>query len=206
MLKIIKSYLLPLGFILLLILGFSTNLLQFNPQPNSPQEAKINNIPARHCQPTFADGGGPYYLPNSPFRSKIVPEINKGERLIVTGKVMRKDCQTPISGAIVDIWQANESGDYEDSWYRGQIITDQDGKYTFETVVPKGYGEGTGYRPPHIHFKVFIDNAEIITSQMFFPEARGKAGFDDAYIMQVSSSTESGKPTHQGYHDIVLPI
>lgn len=157
------------------------------------------------CTPTFKDGGGPYYLPNSPFRSKIVPETNNGDKLIVKGKVVKSDCITPVSNVVIDLWQANETGDYEDEWYRGQIKTQNDGSYIFETVIPKGYGEGTGYRPPHIHFKIFDDEVEIITSQMFFPEAKGKDGFEDAYIMEVEVSEVDGNKVYNGLHNIILP-
>lgn len=164
-----------------------------------------NPIQKIECTPTFRDGGGPYYKSNSPFREKIVPEINNGEKLIVTGRVLKNDCTTTVSNAVLDIWQANETGSYQDEWYRGQIKSDESGNYKFETVIPKGYGEGTGYRPPHIHFKVFIEGTEIITSQMFFPEVKGKSGFDDAYIMKVETTGESVSKTHNGYHDIILP-
>lgn len=36
---------------------------------------------------------------------------------------------------------------------------------------------------------------------MFFPESKGKPGFDDAYIMSVKSDGDE----HGGYHDIILP-
>ncbi len=85
------------------------------------------------------------------------------------------------------------------------MVTNEEGKYTIATMIPKGYGEGTGYRPPHIHFKVFIDNREIITSQMFFPEAKGKRGFDDAYIMDLREEHRMGKRVFTGAHDIVMP-
>lgn len=157
------------------------------------------------CVPTFVDGGGPYYQPNSPFREKIVPDENNGEVLTVSGKVLRRDCQTPVANAVIDLWQANESGNYEDEWYRGQIRTDRSGNYSFITVVPKGYGEGTAFRPPHIHFKVFVEGNEIITSQMFFPESKGRPGFEDAYIMKLESTEKNGEQIHEGYHDIILP-
>jgi catechol 1,2-dioxygenase len=167
---------------------------------------KVVDTPVKvNCVPTFRDGGGPYYKANAPFRSKIAPSKSNGEVLRMKGKVIKSDCVTPIANAVLDIWQANESGNYEDEWYRGQVRTDNDGDYTFETVIPKGYGEGTGYRPPHLHFKVSVDGNEVVTSQMFFPEIKGQAGFNDAYIMKVESTEKNGKPVHNGYHDIVLP-
>lgn len=157
------------------------------------------------CVPAFVDGGGPYYQPGSPFRKRISPDEHNGETLVVRGKMLRNDCTTPVAGAVLDIWQANETGNYEDAWYRGRVHTEENGSYEFETVIPKGYGEGTAYRPPHIHFKVFMDDKEVITSQMFFPEAAGKPGFEDAYIMGLATRAIDGVTTHYGDHDIILP-
>ncbi len=156
------------------------------------------------CIPTFVDGGGPYYQPDTPLRRQIAPTTHNGEKLVVSGKVLAKDCTTPLSNVIVDVWQANESGNYDDEWYRGRVETNTDGEYEFETVVPKGYGEGSGVRPPHIHFKIWQDGRELITSQMFLPASRAQ-GIEEAYIMELETAIENGKTFHVGSHDIVLP-
>ena len=167
-----------------------------------------SNIPAPHtpCIPTFTDGDGPYYYANAPTRNKIVPDKNNGEKLIIEGKVLKNDCKTIIPNAILDIWQADEKGEYQKDWYRGKVRVDADGNYKFETVIPKGYGEGTAHRPPHIHFKVVVDNRVVITSEMFFPGVSGRPGFDDAYIMRLEEKNVWGKKVFYGYHDIILPL
>lgn len=157
------------------------------------------------CIPTFQDGDGPYYISNAPFRDVLVPATASGEVLRVRGTLFRNDCKTAVAGAVIDIWQADDTGTYTPDWYRGRITTDKNGSYDFRTVMPKGYGEGTGYRPPHIHFKVWEQDVLRITSEMFFPEVRGRAGFADAYIMKLKSRTKLGKIEHEGYHDIILP-
>ncbi len=157
------------------------------------------------CKPTFADGDGPYYLPNAPFRDSLAPTNNHGQPLVVSGTLLQNDCLTPISDAVIDIWQANEDGVYVDDWYRGKIRTDAQGKYQFESVMPKGYGEGTAHRPPHIHVKIYLKDQLIITSEMFFPEVKGTPGFDDAYIMTTTIKKKDGVETIYGNHDLVLP-
>jgi protocatechuate 3,4-dioxygenase beta subunit len=152
--------------------------------------------------PAFRDGGGPYYLPDQPFRENIAPESASGKKLVVTGKLYANGCEEIISDAVIDIWQASEEGEYENEYYRGQIVTDKNGEYKFETIVPLGYGEGTAYRPPHIHFKVRIDDKEVITSQMFFEDTRDKPGFDNAYIIDL---TNENADALIGEYSIVLP-
>ena len=168
--------------------------------------ANTSSLPLpTNCIPTFPDGGGPYYYPDAPFRKVLVPQNTKGEKLIVRGKLLKNDCKTSVSNAVLDIWQADETGTYQKDWYRGKVRTDSGGNYEFETVMPKGYGSGTGYRPSHIHFKVFINDKLIITSEMFFPEVQGKPGFNDAYIMKLEKKNTWGKIVNYGYHHIVLP-
>ncbi len=191
-----KSYIFIITLAIVSLLSMVIySVIDNNYLSKSPQE----------CKPTFPDGDGPYYKQNSPMRAKLVPDKNNGEKLIVKGKILQNDCKTPVANAILDIWQANEKGNYQDEWYRGKVQVNSKGNYTFETVVPKGYGEGTAYRPPHIHFKVFVENKLIITSEMFFPEVKGKPGFNDEYIMDLKTKEKNEKNEHQGYHDIILP-
>jgi len=188
-------------YILPILLGTISLVALFSWAQTQTKSQSVNT----ECISTFADGGGPYYKNNSPFRRTIAPDKTGGEKLVVSGRVLKNDCFTPVENAVIDIWQANEEGSYQDEYYRGKVRSDKNGEYIFETVVPKGYGEGTGYRPPHIHFKVFVNEEEIISSQMFFPEVRGREGFDDAYIMTLESKELFGNKIHKGIHNIILP-
>ncbi len=157
------------------------------------------------CIPTFQDGDGPYYISDAPFRDVLMPATASGDVLKVSGTLYRNDCNTAVAGAVIDIWQADDTGTYKSDWHRGRITTNKNGSYNFKTVMPGGYGEGTGYRPPHIHFKIWEHGVLRITSEMFFPEVRGRAGFADTYIIKLKSRTKLGKIEHEGYHDIILP-
>jgi protocatechuate 3,4-dioxygenase beta subunit len=203
----VKSTTLIIVLLLFLVTGLVIGSKMLDAKHSNPigRDSPTPTSPKETCIPTFQDGGGPYYRPNSPERTEIAPPHTGGITLVVSGKILRNDCKTPVPFATLDIWQANENGEYEDEWYRGVVQTSENGSYKFETVIPKGYGEGTGYRPPHIHFKVFENNREIITSQMFFPESQGEEGFIDAYIMKVEEKTDGDKKVMYGAHDIVLP-
>lgn len=190
-----------------LVIGIIIVLLMRNTEPSQPQtdrsvvsSATSSPLP---CIPTFEDGGGPYYKPNAPFRENLAPGETQNMKLTVQGRVLRSDCRTPIAGAVLDIWQANASGRYEEEWYRGKVRANEKGEYRFGTVIPKGYGEGTGFRPPHIHFKVLEGEQELITSQMFFPDAVGWT--EEAYIVRLEKKEENGTVTLVAHHDIIVP-
>lgn len=193
MLKSVHNKLLAL-FLLIAFSFLASQLLELN---LSDKRTYPKRLSPTICKPTFPDGDGPYYQTNAPFREKLSPDEALGEQLIVHGKLLKSDCKTVVPNAVLDIWQADPNGKYQADSFRGRVKTDNEGNYEFETLMPKGYGEGTGYRPPHIHFKVWVDDKLIITSEMFFPEVKGTPGFDEAYIMDL-------QPPY-GYHDIILP-
>lgn len=89
-----------------------------------------------------------------------------GERILLTGYVLDTNC-APIPEAVVDFWQADAEGVYDNVGYRlrGYTSTDAEGRYTMETILP---GEYPG-RPPHIHVKIQPPGGAVLTSQLYFP-------------------------------------
>lgn len=126
------------------------------------------------CEPTGSDVLGPFHEEGAPERTVLAGEDEPGERLIVEGTVYEPDCETPISGAHLDVWQADVEGDYhggeeDDYRLRGQMTTDEDGTYRFETIVPGNYPMPDGQiRPAHIHFTVTQPGFSPLTTQMYF--------------------------------------
>ena len=84
----------------------------------------------------------------------------------LSGYVLDSNCQ-PVSGATVDFWQADASGQYDNSGYgfRGHQVTDASGHYFLETVVPGLYPG----RTRHIHVKVQAPGGPVLTTQLYFP-------------------------------------
>jgi protocatechuate 3,4-dioxygenase, beta subunit len=107
-----------------------------------------------------------------------------GERIIVHGRVLDEDGR-PVSGALVEVWQANASGRYRHKVDQhdapldpnfsgaGRMMTDAAGYYCFKTIKPGAYPWGNhqnAWRPAHIHFSLF--GAGILSrlvTQMYFP-------------------------------------
>ncbi len=169
---------------------------------NQKSNQDLNSDPS--CIPTFRDDDGPYYQPNSPFREIFVPDDSSLERFVVSGKVVSSDCSTPLSNVVLDVWHADDGGNYSDQWYRGRVRTNSTGEYKFTTVLPKGYSEGTSYRSPHIHFKIWDEDVLLVTSKMYLPEALNN-NIDLAYTLQLSGKNEDGIITHYGSHTIIVP-
>lgn len=126
------------------------------------------------CTPTTRDyfGEGPFYTSNPPTlnNGQLASTSEPGTRLIITGRVTNTDCTEAIPNTTVDVWQANEAGQYDHSGYnlRGVVTSNSQGFYMFETVKPGKYLNGSQHRPSHIHFKITPPGFPTLTTQLYF--------------------------------------
>lgn len=122
------------------------------------------------CDPTTTDILGPFFSEGAPISTSIVPESYEGERLFLSGRLTSTDCETGLADAVLDFWQADENGAYDNVGYkfRGKIITDNEGYYSLETILPGKYLNGSQYRPSHIHLKVQAEGFDELITQIYF--------------------------------------
>jgi catechol 1,2-dioxygenase len=134
---------------------------------------------------------GPLYVAGAPesvgfARLDDGSESERAETLFMQGTVFDQD-GTPVPGAKVEVWHANLLGNYSffdrtqsDFNLRRTIVTDENGRYQFRSIIPVGYGcppDGTtqqlldllgrhGQRPAHIHFFVSAAGQRKLTTQI----------------------------------------
>ena len=120
---------------------------------------------------TAANIEGPFYRGGAPHRSVLAVPDDEGERLHLVGSVISTRCE-PLSGAVVDVWQANARGAYDNDSdrfrFRGVMTTDAHGRYDLRTIIPGRYLNGDRYRPAHIHIKVRAAGMRVLTTQLYF--------------------------------------
>ena len=116
---------------------------------------------------------GPFYKDEKLSRIDII-ETKKGTPVEYIFKVEDEHCK-PIQGAIGDIWQCDSEGIYSDykaentlneTWLRGYQITDKNGMCRFKSIFPGWYSG----RITHLHAKVHVNNATVLTTNFFFPK------------------------------------
>ncbi|WP_340561913.1 dioxygenase family protein [Streptomyces sp. GSL17-111] len=137
--------------------------------------------------PTPPQMEGPYFKPNSPRRTSLVDAGTPGTRLTVTGYVFGLACR-PVSGALLDFWQADNNGAYDNVGFRfrGHQFSDAQGRFSLTTIVPGLYPG----RTRHIHVKVQAPGRPILTTQLYFPgEPRNNTDslYDPRLLMAVRS-------------------
>jgi hydroxyquinol 1,2-dioxygenase len=165
---------------------------------------------------------GPFHVPDAPRLPSHGADITnnaKGEPCHVTARVTSA-VGAPIAGATVDVWQADAEGFYDvqrpdwsadDTSLRAVFETDQDGRFSFWTVMPKAYPipmdgpvgdmmratKRSDMRPAHIHFMVAMRGYDPLITHIFVD---GDPFLDSDAVFGVRSSCvgqyirhESGK-------------
>jgi protocatechuate 3,4-dioxygenase beta subunit len=133
------------------------------------------------CTLTPAAISGPYYFDPKLVRRDIT-EGHPGAPMRLRFVVMDAANCTPVAGARIDVWQTRADGFYSGypgqgdkqnvdtsggTFMRGTQIADARGEVLFESTYPAWYRG----RTPHVHFRIFIEDKDMLTGQMYFPDA-----------------------------------
>jgi protocatechuate 3,4-dioxygenase beta subunit len=170
------------------------------------------------CDKTTLDyyGEGPFYTANPPeiSNAKLAKDTEAGTKITITGRVKNLDCTEFIPNTVIDIWHANDAGSYDNSGFnlRGKTKSNAQGFYSFETIKPGKYLNGSKYRPSHIHFKITPPSYPTITTQLYFEgdsdingdaAASVKTGTYDASA-RIITLTKNSSGDYEGTWDIVV--
>ena len=152
--------------------------------------------------PTPPQTAGPFFKPRSPRRASLLEPGMTGTRIVVAGTVLSTDCR-PIPGALIDFWQADDRGEYDNAGFRrrGHQFTDDLGRYRLETIVPGLYPG----RTRHIHVRVQAPNQPVLTTQLYFPgepDNRSDGIFRPELVMVV----RDGEGAKTGTFEFVLAV
>ncbi|WP_454674124.1 dioxygenase family protein [Achromobacter pestifer] len=162
---------------------------------------------------------GPFWRANQPVLengARIATDDTEGQPLLVLGRVVSID-GSPIAGARIDVWQAAPSGLYEnqdpeqeDMNLRAVFVSDDDGRFWFESVKPSGYGvpidgpcgdllalqKRDHMRPAHVHFIASAAGHKVLTTQIF--DANDPYAYSDAAFGAVGSLLRRFEPAAGG--------
>ena len=161
---------------------------------------------------------GPFHVVESPVRElgDTIDMVGAGTPCVVTGRVVSVD-GTPLPGATLDVWQANDQGFYDVQQPhvqprtngRGFFTADDKGEFWFRTIVPSFYpiptdgpvGEllkATGrhaFRPAHIHFIVAAPGHRALTTHIFVAGASTSSRTPSSRSRSPWSKTSKRSPT-----------
>lgn len=138
--------------------------------------------------PTPPQTAGPFYPRVKPHDSDSDLTRIAGQNSVATGSVIEVTGRIlsvkghALTGAVVEIWQADALGRYADLRDGGErakrdrafqgygaVKVGADGQYRFRTIKPAAYGSTAFRRTPHIHFRVVTGSGQELVTQMYFP-------------------------------------
>ena len=174
---------------------------------------------------------GPFHMVASPRRAlgDSIDLVGTGPQCVLEGRVLSAD-GTPLPGAVLDVWQANDQGFYDVQQPdvqppgngRGLFTAGQDGAYWFRTIVPTYYPIPTDgpvgtlleatrrhpYRPAHIHFIVTAPGHRPLTTHIFvagspYIESDAVFAVKKSLITEFTPADDPNQPARANF-DIVL--
>jgi hydroxyquinol 1,2-dioxygenase len=174
---------------------------------------------------------GPFHTPDAPRlpQGADIAAGAPGEPMEVDVVVTALD-GTPVAGAQVDIWQADDEGLYdvqrpglgEQRRGRAMMKTDAEGRLRFRAVVPTAYPVPTDgpvgrmlvatgrhpWRPAHLHFMIRAEGYETLVTHLFrdgdpYLESDVVFGVRPSLVVQVEKSRD-GKRAARMTHTFVL--
>jgi protocatechuate 3,4-dioxygenase beta subunit len=170
-----------------------------------PSRAQAPLDPTPECHDgavTQRQTEGPFFKPSSPQRADLIEPGMGGQPIELVGFVLTRGCK-PVAGALVDLWQADDKGDYDNSGFRmrGHQFADAEGRYRFRTIVPAQYPG----RTRHLHVKVQPKGGRILTTQLYFPgEAENRR--DGLFRKELLIRTAKNAGAIAGRFDFVLDL
>jgi len=159
---------------------------------------------------------GPFFVAGAPVvrNGDDIANGAPGAPCLMAGRVLSVD-GTPLGGALIDVWQADEAGFYDVQYAdlgaargRAQLRTDPDGRFSFWSVLPTAYpipadgpvGEllaaaGRGpMRPAHVHFMVSAPGHATLITHVF---VAGDEHLDGDAVFGVKASLIAPFERHQ---------
>lgn len=130
------------------------------------------------CTLLPAKTAGPFPLEEQ-FDRRDITEGYAGQPMRLGFRVLDGGC-APLPGAVMEVWHCDATGDYSaftdggggkdegtgTTFLRGSQTADDESIVEFQTIVP-GWYRG---RAVHIHLRVHLDGATVLTSQVFFAD------------------------------------
>jgi protocatechuate 3,4-dioxygenase beta subunit len=165
-------------------------------------QVRLSPTPACHDgdEATPSQTEGPFFKTSSPERVELLEAGIVGQKIELVGFVLTRGCK-PLAGALLDFWQADDKGRYDNSGFllRGHQFTDAEGRFRLRTIVPGNYPG----RTRHIHVKVQPKGGRVLTTQLYFPgEAKNRS--DGLFRSELMVRTAKNEGWLAGRFDFVL--
>lgn len=120
----------------------------------------ILSLLKKNAMPANAEGRGAIDVPKDvSWKTLLSTDADKGEKMLISGTVFETDGKTPAPNTLIYLYHTDiegyygrSGGEHKHGRYRGWLLTDQNGKYEFQTIKPAPYP--VNRFAAHIHMTV----------------------------------------------------
>ena len=112
---------------------------------------------------------------------KVLNLTKKAQKVVRVNGTIRYEDLSPARNVMIEIWHNNSEKNLSDFDYQGELITDTEGNYSFETDFPEKHYERECTKMRRIYLKIKDRNGEEIITMLHFG-SDGKAFVDHVHV------------------------
>jgi protocatechuate 3,4-dioxygenase, beta subunit len=107
------------------------------------------------------------------WRTKLSTESDKGDRILISGTVYKVDGKTAAANTLIYLYHTDirgiygRAGEHRHGRYRGWMLTDEQGRYQFESILPASYPNSTIAKHIHMTLTTLEKKEEAVDSILF---------------------------------------
>ena len=107
------------------------------------------------------------------WRTRLSTESDKGDRILISGTIYKADGKTAAANTLIYLYHTDihgiygRAGEHRHGRYRGWMLTDERGRYQFESILPASYPNSTIAKHIHMTLTTLEKKEEAVDSILF---------------------------------------
>ena len=152
--------------------------LVFGCRDNSSAQVKDDTLLAAIKRNANQDSRDSYWGARSApadvtWKAKLATDADKGERIVISGTIYKSDGKTAAANTLIYLYHTDVHGKYgrdgqhRHGLHRGWMLTDERGRYEFESILPASYPDSTIAKHIHMTLTTLEMKEESVDSILF---------------------------------------
>jgi protocatechuate 3,4-dioxygenase beta subunit len=107
------------------------------------------------------------------WRTRLSTDADKGERILISGTIYKSDGKTVAANTLIYLYHTDvhgiygRAGEHRHGRHRGWMLTDERGRYEFESILPASYPDSTIAKHIHMTLTTVEMKEESVDSILF---------------------------------------
>ena len=152
--------------------------LVFGCRDNSSAQVKDDTLLAAIKRNANQDSRDSYWGARSApadvsWKTKLATDADKGELIVISGTIYKSDGKTVAANTLIYLYHTDvhgiygRDGQHRHGRHRGWMLTDERGRYEFESILPASYPDSTIAKHIHMTLTTLEMKEESVDSILF---------------------------------------